>query len=211
MARSRTLRACDVRSSRARCGPCRTCSTSTIASDLGSTFHCRGVSMLSVGSLFDVAIEQQVLVEVAQRRELAVATLRASTPLVNSPFRKSRTSCRRASRTLPARWRRNSAYLLEVRAVRSDAKRRKPLLDLQVVEEGTQEALVGVGGLHLSSMAWAASGGNDEAGTHHQPATSSELGARWPVPCVGRDLDHNEPLTADKLRSISLPVSDAPG
>ncbi len=55
--------------------------------------------------------------------------------------------------------------LLQVRAIRAHAKRGQPLLDLQVVEEGSEESRIGIGSLHVFSMSSVAGRGNDERGT----------------------------------------------
>ena len=102
--------ACDMRSSLHSRRPLQhAAQPPSGASDFGSTFHCRGESMFSVGSVVDVAVEQQVLVEVSQRRELARYAARRQLRSRTGALRKSRTSCRRASLSR-ARLPRNSAY-----------------------------------------------------------------------------------------------------
>ena len=159
------------------------CSTSSAASDLGSTFHCRGVSMLSVGSSVDVAVEQQVLVEMPQRRELA----RHAAPV--HAVREQRIE--EVAHILPPRLAQRALALQQkLRRTapgpsgRPHAERRQPLLDLEVVEEGVQQPQIGIGTLHEISMSSVAERGNDEEGTGGQRSGSQASAEALSATCL---------------------------
>ena len=107
--------------------------------------------MFSVGSARDVAIQQQILVEMPQRRKLA----RHAAPV--HAVRQQRIE--KVAHLLPSRvtqaalaLQQKSGVLLQVRSISRNAQRRQPLLDLEVIEERVQQTQIGIGTLHEMSM-----------------------------------------------------------
>ena len=112
----------------------------------------------------DVAVEQQVLVEVPQRRKLArhAASVHA--------IRQQRIE--EVADILPPRLAQRALalqqkfrVLIEIGVIGRHAQRRQSLLDLQVVEKGVQQPQIGIGTLHEMSMKAAGRYGNNERGT----------------------------------------------
>ena len=108
--------------------------------------------MFSVGSVCDVAIQQQVLVEMPQRRQLA----RHAAPI--DSIRQQRVQ--EVAHVLPPRipqpalsFQQKLGILLQIGLVGRNAERRQSLLDLQIVEKRVQQPQIGIGTLHKTSMA----------------------------------------------------------
>ena len=122
---------------------------SSRASALGRTFHCRGVSRFSVGVVSDVAVEHQVLVEVAQGRELA--RHRTSINMVGKEM------VEEVAHVLPPRAAerpllQEAGELGDVARVGRDGERRQALLNLQVIDERGEFLRDGLAGGHAASM-----------------------------------------------------------